>query len=495
MIPNPEHMKISKGEFVYSDATVFSAEALKYKKFLPKTDGAGGGRVVYEQVQREGYRLTVDEKGIKVEAADDESFFWATMSLKYMLLTSSALPFVEIEDKPRFAYRGFMLDTARHFFGVDFIKKVIDALALFKFNRLHLHLSDDQGFRFGSEKFEKLVEVGSKREGTRGDKIEHGGYYTKSELIELVKYAAERHIEIIPEVDIPAHTGAVLASYPNLSCAGKAKKVDEFFGILGHTLCAGKEETYKFLFELFDEIIEVFPSEYIHIGGDESDLSVWSRCPDCQKTKNEYNLKSNTELKELMLRRVECHLKDRGRKVICWNDAVKCVSDEAVCQFWQGKLKETLAFADKGGKVIVSKFSPYYIDYPHGMHSLKAVYEFNPILDGLSSDGVKNVIGVEAPLWTEFVDSESKAFRQMFPRLLALAERAWSQNPNYDRFISEIGVALNALSKCGYEYTPIEKANPKKIEGVLETVKFGLNLLDKTTLPSLIRAAKAKNKK
>lgn len=495
MIPNPDYMKITQGEFVFGKATVFSEEALKYKKFLPETESAGDGSVVYEKAQIEGYKLSVKEDGVKVEASGAEGFFWATMSLKYMLLTGSVLPCVEIEDKPRFAYRGFMLDTARHFFSAEFIKKIIDTLALFKFNRLHLHLSDDQGFRFGSKKFEKLVEVGSKREGTRGDKIAHCGYYTKAELCDIVSYAAERHIEIIPEVDIPAHTGAILASYPNLSCEGKTKKVDEFFGILGHTLCAGKEETYKFLFDLFDEIIEVFPSKYIHIGGDESDLSVWSKCPECQKTKKEYKLKSNLELKELMLRRVECHLKDRGRKVICWNDAVKCVSDDAVCQYWQGKLKETLAFADKGGKVIVSKFSPYYLDYPHGMHSLKAVYQLNPILDGLSSDGVKNVLGVEAPLWTEFVDSETKALRQMFPRLLAVAERAWSSNADYDAFMMRLPSALNVLGKCGVEYTPVEKANPKRGAAALETLKFGLNLIDKTTLPSLIRAAKAKSKR
>lgn len=522
IIPKPTTLEKADGEFVFGLKTEFGENASEFKYLFDLNfngDGSGRIKIVIDDNSDKvanntdlgeddfvsdayAYELTIGRdvtvRGTKAGA------FYAMITLKQLALLNfdgavSKIPCCKIVDKPRFKHRGFMMDVARHFFPLSFLYKVVDALSLYKFSVLHLHLSDDQGFRFGSEKFPKLVSIASKRRGTRKDGKPIEGFYTKSELKGLVKYASERGIEIIPEIDMPGHTGAILAAYPELSCTKTEREVREYFGISDNILCAGKSGVYDFVYGLLDEITEVFPSRLIHIGGDEALKDEWKKCPDCKRMMQVYNIGTFKELQSFFLNAVNVYLQKKGRQAVVWNEAVSSGKlGGVVCQYWlAGKDgKGALAYSDGGGKLIVSKCSPFYLDYPHGMHSLKALYEFNPILDGLTTTAVKNVIGVESPLWTEHVETENDAFKKMFPRLFAVAEKGWSNSErNFKDFERRAAANERVLKLLKIEGTTAKDATPPKAKGAIEAIKFGVRAFDKTAFKSFVNMLKIKNDK
>lgn len=514
IIPQPKSVEIYEGQFVFGKRTSFGENAKEYEFLFSdvtfKGDGAGRVKFIVDEnftfsdngsdKGDSGYEITVD-RDITV-VGYGKGVFYAAVTLKQLVLLgfdgeTSKIPYCKIRDRADFSHRGFMLDVSRHFFDVSFLYKVADLLALLKFNVFHLHLSDDQGFRFGSEKFPMLTKIGSVRQGTKGDGKKVEGFYTKAELKEFVDYCKKRRITVIPEIDMPAHTCAILAAYPELSCSGKERKVREYFGISSDILCAGKYKVYDFLYALLDEITEVFDSPYIHVGGDEAVKDEWEKCPDCKRMMQSYGIKTYRKLQSFFLNCVCRHIEKKGRKAVVWNEAVGGGSlKSVVCQYWTGGKdgKAALAYADAGGQLIVSKCNPYYLDYPDGMHSLKSIYQFNPYLDGLTVGAVRNVIGIESPLWTEYVTTEKIAFERMFPRLFAVSERAWNAKVDEDGWkefaarVKECGKVLDFYGVKGSSV--IETTNASK---VIDAIKFGAKTLDKTSVKSLVNMLKAKS--
>ena len=432
------------------------------------------------------YSIKIDENGVLVRAHDEVGFFYADKSIEQLLL-QGALPNCEIWDYPQYEYRGFMLDCARHFFGIETIKKQIDMIAKFKMNIFHWHLTDDQGWRIQIDKYPLLTEIGSYRSGTRGDNKPVSGYYTKEDIKEVVAYAKERYVDVIPEIDIPGHFSAVCASYPHLSCSGIRPKVKESFGIHVDVACAGKESTYEFIKDVLDEVVELFPYEYIHLGGDEALRLDWLDCPDCQRTIRENGLKNEDELQAYFMNKVVAYLTDKGKKAINWNDGMLAenVCKDIVIHYWQENKEAreaTLRELKNGRKAIISPFFSYYLDYPYGMTSLKKSFKFNP--KGMLESG--NVMGVECPLWTEYVDSEEKLEWQVYPRLLAVAERGWSEyHDNYEDFALRIKLISNIFDKYGIKCARIKDVNPTIFTGkLISLIKFIWNIKDKTLLES-----------
>lgn len=471
IIPKPQYAKIlSNNVFNYTEKDVTREVDLSLAK-------------------KGEYTLKIDEKGIFVSAKDDIGFFYADKSIEQLLL-QGALPHCEIKDLPKYEYRGFMLDCARHFFSVETVKKQIDMISKFKMNVFHWHLTDDQGWRIQIDKYPLLTEIGSYRAGTRGDNKPVSGYYTKDEIREIVAYAKERYIDVIPEIDMPGHFSSACASYPHLSCSGVRPNVKEGFGIHVDVACAGKESTYEFIKDIIDEVVELFPYEYVHLGGDEALRTDWLDCSDCQRTIQENGLKDEDELQAYFMNKIVSYLNSKGKKAINWNDGMiaENVRDDIVIQHWQeGKksLEATVRELKKGRTAIISPFFSYYLDYPYGMTPLKKTFKCNPKI----VDEDVNILGVECPLWTEYVDSEEKLEKQVYPRLLAVAERGWSEyHNNYKDFDARVKLVSNMFDKYGIKCARIKDANPTIFTGkLISLIKFFWNAKDKTLLESQIR--------
>ncbi len=428
------------------------------------------------------YRIDCSEMGVRVEAGDGSAAVYAAATIAQMQNEHGGrLPVCKIEDAPRFGWRGLTLDVCRHFFPIETVKQLVELMAYYKLNRLHLHLSDDQGFRFESEQFPRLNTIGSFRESTavkRGageeqDCIPHGGYYKKEELRELVHFARARGIEIVPELDMPGHAVAMVASYPELACFSNEEhpvQVATCFGMSDFSkklLCAGSEKTFSFLFALLDEMMEVFPFAYFHIGGDEAVKDEWKRCPKCQNIMRGQHLPNERELQGWFLNRVSQHLKAHGRTAIIWNDGLcKTLDDDIVCQYWtpffiEGKTK-TVRHANAGGRVISSAFLRVYFDYPYALTPLKKTYDYEPIPRGVASDKKKNVVGAECAIWTEWIDTSEKLFFMTLPRLAAVSEAMWCDcKPGYQDFLQRLESHKRLYERLKLTYAKkVEQALP-----------------------------------
>lgn len=343
-----------------------------------------------------------------------------------------------------FEYRGFLLDSVRHMQSIDEIKKLIDALAALKFNKFHWHLTDDQGWRFECNCFPQLNTVAAVRPFSDFGKTKvnepYGRVYTKTEMREIVNYCAERNIDVVPEFDMPGHSSALLSAMPELSCGGKEVKIKTHQGIFKDVLCLAKEKTYETVTKILDEFLEVFPGEYIHIGGDETPSKHWENCPDCQKRMKELGITDYAEYQNSFMNRIIDYLDGKGRKVIVWNDAAKGknLDKRAVLHYWKEFHKPSIQFINDGGKAILSPFSYYYLDYDYNTTPLNRVYSFNGTLDGLTEEGKKNIIGVEATLWTEYIDNDKRLEEFVFPRIIAVAKTALGEKKaSYKDFINE----------------------------------------------------------
>ena len=430
--------------------------------------------VTDESLPAEGYELNVDGEGIEVRASQFPGFLYALQSLEQLLPAAVygtepapdaawEVPCVKIADAPRFAYRGMHLDVARHFFSVDEVKRYIDVMAIHKLNTLHWHLTDDQGWRIEIKRYPELTAVGSIRKATvvrkewgTYDGTPYGGFYTQDEIRDVVNYAAERFITVIPEIEFPGHAVGALASYPWLGCKGEGYEVRRRWGISKEVFCPGKETTFEFLQNVFAEVLELFPSEFIHIGGDECPKDSWKQCPLCQERIRTEGLKDEFELQSYTVRRMEKWLREHGRKIIGWDEILEGgVSPTATVMSWRGS-KGGIAAAKAGNHVIMAPNVHCYLDYYQtktptkepmaigGYVPMRKVYELDPY-DQLTPGERAYILGVQGNLWTEYIATFPHLKHMLLPRLAAIAEVGWS----YDRKdFDDFKHRMNSLRKC-----------------------------------------------
>jgi len=412
------------------------------------------------QIGKEGYKLYINKKGIKIKANKPAGLFYGIQTILQLFPEqiwsqepkkqelAVKLPCLKIVDFPQYRYRGMHLDVGRHFFPVSSIKKYIDYIAMHKMNVFHWHLTEDQGWRIEIKKYPGLTSVGAWRKETligsmrnRPYKFDHkryGGYYTQDQIKEIVKYALDRFITVIPEIELPGHSVAALAAYPGLSCTGGPFEVRTRWGISKDIYCAGKEKTFEFLQNVLTEVMDLFPSEYIHIGGDEAPKERWEKCPDCQKRIKQEGLKDEHELQSYFIRRIEKFLNAHGRKIIGWDEILEGgLAPNATVMSWRG-ISGGIAAARSGHDVIMTPTSHCYFDYYQGDPSaeplaiggftdLKKVYSFKPCpTDSLSEDQWKYIIGGQGNVWTEYIKTWDYAEYMFLPRMCALSEVLWS---------------------------------------------------------------------
>ena len=480
IVPRPVEVQVTKGHFLLTPQTVIQVEkgeenivpacrffadyvGRSFGSPLKIEEGGMARNAIHVAIDttlgQEAYQLTVNKKKIDILAGSGVAVFYAFQTLRQMTpvamekgekMTVAEIQNAVIKDEPRFAYRGAMLDVGRHLFTVKDIKTFIDMLALHKLNWFHWHLTDDQGWRIEIKKYPKLMEVGAYRaqtcvsnydeEMTGGDGIPYGGYYTQEEVKDIVAYAQARHVAIIPEIELPGHSLAALASYPHLACGDQPGpfRVAEWWGIYEDVYCAGKEETFRFLEDVLTEVMELFPGKYIHIGGDECPKERWKKCAYCQKRIKEEGLKDEFELQSYFVKRIEKFVNEKGREIIGWDEILEGgLAPRATVMNWRDT-SEGIKAARQHHDVIMAPNAFLYFDYIQGdraqeplaigwgYNPTERVYVYEPVPEQLAPEHRPYIIGVEAPLWTEHIDTYRKAEYMLFPRLMALSEIAWS---------------------------------------------------------------------
>ncbi len=397
-----------------------------------------------ENLGEEGYALSIKIDASTIKAATPKGIFYGIQTLRQLLPAAIEsrtrvddvkwqIACCQITDYPRFSWRGYMLDEGRHFHGRETVLKMLDLLAVQKRNILHWHLPAEQGWRIEIKRYPKLTEIGSQRGGTaqtlndmrKGthNGIPHGGFYTQDEIREIVAYAVQRNITIIPEIEIPGHSMAALAAYSELSCAGGEFDMPTRFGIFKDIYCAGKESTFEFLQNVLDEVMALFPSNIIHIGGDEAPKSRWKKCPDCQRRIQSEGLKDEHELQIYFTNRIGAYLKSHGRQLMGWNEILSAnLPADSVVQYWVRNKKGLLAALKNGQWVVNSAYLDTYLDHSYSLTPLSRAYNFDPEFKELTPEAAQNILGLEAPMWTEWVPNRARLDYQTYPRLTAFAE-------------------------------------------------------------------------
>ena len=426
----------------------------------------------------EAYKIKVAKKNVKVRASGLNGFLYAVQTLMQML---PEIPCCTIEDAPRFAYRGLHLDVARHFFDVPVIKRYIDLMALHKMNTFHWHLTDDQGWRIEIRTYPELTSRGSVRKQTlighhhtsnEYDGIPYGGHYTQDEIREVVAYAASKGITVIPEIDLPGHMLAALTAYPHLGCTGGPYELWCKWGVSDDVLCPGKPETFDFIEGVLDEIMELFPSKYIHVGGDECPKVRWEKCPDCQSLISTLGLVDDDDhsaehyLQSYVISRVEKYLNDRGRMIIGWDEILEGgLAPNSTVMSWHGEAGG-LEAARQGHDVIMTPNTYYYLDYHQGTDldreplgiggylPLKKCYSYEPYVGGMTDEEKSHILGVQANLWTEYIKTEEHIHYMLLPRIAALSEVQWcdADRKDYARFLDSMDEMCGLYASLGYNY-------------------------------------------
>lgn len=468
IIPKPSKLKMKQGDFTLGEGNTLkynsSDESLSriagfFNEYLNmyygfKLSENGNGKPISLKISDnkalgdEGYQLNVSQKEISISANNPSGIFYGVQTLKQLLPVTPGIkvlpvPAVNIEDIPRYTWRGNMLDVARHFFPVSFIKKYIDILAMYKINTLHLHLTDDQGWRIEIRKYPELIETSHWRDQTLThyfptskdyDGRGYGGFYTQGQIKDIVKYAEERYITIIPEIDMPAHSLSALAAYPILGCSGGPYKVVTTWGSQHDVFCVGKEETFDFIENVLDEVMELFPAKYIHIGGDECRKERWKECTHCQKRIKDNGLKDEYELQSYFIKRIEKYLASKGRRLIGWDEILQGgLAPEATVMSWRG-VKGGIEAAKQKHDVIMSPNSDLYFSFWQvGLEKgtkrflpLEKVYSYEPVPEELTEEEAEHILGIHSCLWTEYVPSTQRAEYMLLPRLQASSEVAWT---------------------------------------------------------------------
>ena len=473
VIPLPQEVTLTqKGAFVLTGATpivypegdeqlkndaqflsdyIADVTALRLTTTSAKVKNAITLRLNKKVQSKEGYVITVDKKGVVIEGATAAGVFYGVQTLRKSIpvdksLTEVTLPTVVVKDAPRFGYRGVMLDCARHCFPVKFVKQFIDLIAMHNMNVFHWHLTDDQGWRIEVKKYPDLAKIGSVREKTVlghnsdvFDDTPYGGYYTQEEAREIVKYAADRFITVIPEIDMPGHMIAALAAYPDMGCTGGPYKVSPIWGIMPDVLCLGNEKTYQFCEDVLSEMMDIFPSEYIHLGGDETPNVRWKECPKCKALMAKENLTPG-KLQGYFTNRIEKFVNSKGRRIIGWDEILDGdINQSATIMSWRGTAPGARG-AKMGHDVIMSPSSHVYFDYYQtrqgesqweeplligGNLPIERTYSLEPVPEGADAETASHIIGVQGNLWTEYIAGPSLAEYQVLPRMGALSEVQW----------------------------------------------------------------------
>ncbi|MCQ2180149.1 MAG: beta-N-acetylhexosaminidase [Bacteroidales bacterium] len=439
-----------------------------------------------ESLQPEAYTLVIKKGKATIKGGSDAGIFYGEQTLAQIRSQfGGQAPDIRISDAPEFAYRGMHLDCCRHFFSVDEVKEYIDIMALHKFNTFHWHLTEDQGWRAEIKKYPRLTEVGSVRKETlvghlgssnKFDGTPYGGYYTQDEMREVVAYAAERHITVIPEIEMPGHALGVLAAYPELGCTGGPYEVEGRWGVFPDILCAGNPKTLEFLKDVLDEICDIFPSEIIHIGGDEAPRDRWKACPKCQAKMKELGFTEEAQLQSYINSEIEKYLATKGRRILGWDEILEGgVTKTAMVMSWRGP-EGGKAAAKMGNEVVMTPNSYFYFDYfqtgdPEangegigigGYLNLERVYSFNPYED-LDEESKPYIKGIQANLWTEYLESFDRVQERVMPRMAATAEIAWGQSrrTSYPEFVERVRKALLPIyEENGYKYADYAFRDP-----------------------------------
>lgn len=486
VVPRPASVQVCKGEFVFSgDTAVTTDPALDAaaravaqlippsspKREKPVDEGIHIERVKAPDLGAEGYILDISPGKIRIRAQEAAGAFYAAQTLRQLAAQSRAIPCGTIRDMPRFKWRGLMIDVARHFQPKEEIFKIIDAMALFKMNTLHMHLVDDQGWRLEIDAFPQLTKIGSKREASgkfdlcmspAGDA--HQGFYTKDDMHAIIAYAAERFITVVPEIELPGHATAAIASIKGLSCLNKRFKVSNCWGVHPDIFCAGEEKVFEFLEKVLAEVAELFPGPYIHIGGDEAPKDRWKACPKCQKRIKDEGLKDEHELQSWFISRIEKHVNALGKQIIGWDEILEGgLPPRAAVMSWRGMQGGTDA-AMQGHAVVMSPTSHCYLDYRQSAQpepnavgpvtTLEKTYSFEPVPEGLPAEAAKHIMGVQGNLWTEHIATPEHLQYMAFPRALAIAEAGWSPVTARDwaGFSRRLPAALALLKSMGVNY-------------------------------------------
>ena len=434
--------------------------------------------------EAEGYLLTVSQKGVTILGGSAAGVFYGIQTLRKAVKEGSIMTPVIITDAPRFVWRGMHLDCSRHFFSVDFVKKFIDLLALHNMNRFHWHLTDDQGWRIEIKKWPKLISVGSKRSGTIigtnsdiDDGIPYGGYYTQDEAREIVAYAAARHITVIPEIDMPGHMLAALASYPELGCTGGPYQVGHYWGVYKDVLCVSNERVYQFVEDVLAEIMDIFPSEVIHIGGDETPTDKWLQCPRCQALQKQLPAPQQaaedfepltsklSPLQAHFTKKVFDFLTSKGRRALGWDEILDGSPQSAMIMSWRGTEPGAKA-AETGHDVVMTPTTYCYFDYQQvkdtqfepsrcgGFIPIEKVYSLDPAPDSLSVTARKHILGAQANLWAEYMTNEAMVEYQALPRMSALSEVQWTlpERKDYEAFKERLTRLTALFELYHYQY-------------------------------------------
>jgi len=416
----------------------------------------------------EACELTVTPEIIRITGADESGLRHAVTTLLQLMVRTgeeTIIPSVEIEDCPRYQWRGCHLDVARHFFDIDFIKKFIDLLALHKLNRFHWHLTDDQGWRIESKRYPRLTEIGAFRQTGTGER--YGGFYTQDQIRAVIEYAALRGVTIVPEIDLPGHTRALLAAHPELSCTGGPFDVTQTWGIFDDVLCPGKDATYEFVESLLEELTGLFPGEYFHVGGDECPTVRFEHCPDCQALMKKADLGDVMSLQPHFTDRLHEILQRLGKRLVGWDEiAERDLPPDAIVMAWRG-FDHGLAPARHGREVVMCPTSHCYFDYYQaesgepdaigGLLPLEKVYEFSPVPTGTEFPAADRIVGGQANVWTEYMATSEQVEYMTLPRLCALAERLWSPPgiPDFPEFRARLTAHLLRLERAGYTIRPL----------------------------------------
>lgn len=454
-------------------------------------------------IQREGYELRVQANGVQVVYADPAGAFYAVQTLRQLLPsaiegprpslnTKWTVPGVNIIDSPRFPWRGMMLDVSRHFENVGFVKKYIDYLAMMKMNVFHWHLVDDGGWRIEIKRYPNLTRVGAWRYGvtTGWDQSKlrfdpesklpkYGGYYTQDQIRDVVAYAAKRNITIVPEIEMPGHEMAAVASYPELGCIDQPK-APQVGQPDSDVFCAGNEKSFAFVQDVLDEVMALFPSKWIHVGGDEVDKRYWHACSRCQARMKSEGLKDEEELQSYFIRRVDKYLASKGRRLIGWDEILEGgLAQGATVMSWRG-IEGGIAAAKSGHDVVMSPTSHAYFDYPYTSISTEHVYSFDPIPPALSEEEAKHILGGQANEWTEWIPTPERAEVLIWPRITAMSEVLWTpkSDQNLDDFLARMPSIFDRLDRMGTHYympAPQVEANAYLFKGSAKVTAVGIS--------------------
>lgn len=497
VIPIPQETKPAEGSFMFAPDQPFYTNlqgdelnlltaTLRSARHADDLNAVAQGNIVLEKTETgvpespEGYTLSITPQGIRIASRSDAGLYYGLTTLNQMSQPqgdSLRAPACLVTDQPRFEYRGFMMDVSRHFRTKEFVKKQMDAMAHFKLNRLHLHLTDGAGWRIEIKQYPRLTQFAAWRpdavwkdwwfkEGGRkyceeSDPKASGGYYTQDDIRELLAYAAERHITIIPEIEMPAHSEEVLAAYPELSCSGEPYKNAEF--------CIGNEKTFEFLENVLTEVMELFPSEYIHIGGDEANKNPWKECPKCQQRMKDEGLKDVDELQSYAIHRMEVFLNEHGRKLLGWDEIMQGgLAPNATVMSWRGE-EGGLKAVRSGHRAVMTPSEYFYLDYYQdapisqpeaigGYVPLEKVYSYDPVKPDMTPEEVALIYGVQANQWAEYIPTDEYYEYMMYPRLLAVAEVGWSapEHKDFADFRNRALTAVEWLESKGYHPFPLK---------------------------------------